>query len=163
MRIRFLIGWAVTALAAWCAAAWRFGFGWSPEFLLVALIVFAFFLDLPEFLPVLIWGLWLFAWPIGFGPERAVVAAILLATFFGCRTLPWRPWFSVALTVVLGVIALALAIYPAFILRQSFLFAQDLFVSLLAGMILFWFLRYTLGYRTRAGGPMVQRLPIFSP
>ena len=163
MQLRVYASFIILALTAWLDHTWHNAWNWSPELIFASLVVFAFFLNVWEFIPLLLWGMWLFAWPLFMGWEVPVMGLLLVIFFFGSRRLPWRPWFNAEVLILFGIILLALLFNPGFILARTSLFMTDLSISFIFGIVLFWFLHRVLRYPIRTAGPLPQRLPIFLP
>lgn len=162
IRLRVLIFAEAAFLSAWLGRAATEAWGWSPEFLLLSLVAAGFFLELWEFAPLVLWGLWLSAWPVYLGPESAVFALLLFASYFAARLLPLRPWFNAVLVSAFAFACLVLASYPFFILVQTRIFMLNFGASLVLGALFYGAFR-KLGYHFRGSGPVSQRLPIYLP
>jgi hypothetical protein len=75
--------------------------GWSPDLILPVLVVSGFFLDVYALIFLVLMAVWVINWQSGLPVELWIMAAAPLIAWFGKKSLPSAPWFTLA--VVIGV------------------------------------------------------------
>lgn len=135
---KFLIFALIAVLAAVLQLKFKFLFGWTPDFLLVASVAASFYLKFPQILLFVLIGVWFLNWQPGLGEDMLFYAALPVAALFLEPLLPWRPWFAnLALGVAsIAVFYLIIAGYETVIAEYP-VFLENIFWSSLFGFAAF--------------------------
>ncbi len=135
---RFLVLALAVVLAAVLQLKLKPALGWTPDFLLVALIAVSFYSDLPQFIFLTALGVWFLNWQPGLHGSMLFYAAIPLAVFFLRQFLPWRPWF---VNLILGLLGIAVFYFGAAgyaaLAAEPRVLLEDIFWSSLFGFAVF--------------------------
>jgi hypothetical protein len=136
MRVRSILGLLILLLACalqfWFASAEVF-----INFILAALIVFAFFFDIWELLVYVLFAIFVINWAPGMSIDIFIFGIIPIAAYAFHKVLAWTRFAAIPVAIVVGFVLLYAAIAPAgFIANWSALFI-DLFGSLIFGFFVF--------------------------
>ena len=119
-------------LQFWFASA-----GVFVNFILTALIVFAFFFDFWELLVFVLFAILVINWSPAVGVDIAVFGMIPIAAYAFHKVFAWTAWTAVPVAIVVGFLLLYLAIAPAMLMPQWEAFLADLFGGLVFGGLVF--------------------------
>ena len=135
-RLRSILAVLVLLLA--CALQFWFASGnVFVNFILAALIVFAFFFDIWELLVFILFAVFVINWQPTLSVDIFVFGIIPLAAYAFHKVFAWTVWVAVPLAIVCGFVLLYLAITPAAFLPNWELFLIDLFGGLIFGAAVF--------------------------
>jgi hypothetical protein len=127
-------------------------FGYTPNapfnFVLVALFVSAFFLDISQLLFLVSVGVLILNWQPALSFEIVLFAFLPFAVFTVKRFLPWRAWLSNLVTVLCGLLVFYASIHARLIFENLGAFLGAIFVSLFFGVVLFQALHSSYGSET---------------
>ncbi len=136
MRIRFILGILILLLA--CALQfWFASAGMFVNFILAALIVFAFFFDVWELVAFILAAVFIVNWQPGISPDIIVFALIPVAAFVFHKAFALAPWVAMPASIVAGFAVLYLALAPASFVPRIGLFGNDLLGSLVFAALVF--------------------------
>lgn len=136
MRLRFIL--AILILLFACALQfWFASAGAFVNFILAALIAFAFFFDVWELLVLVLFAVLVVNWQPAPSVDIFVFAIIPIAAFAFHKAFRWSPWAGVPVAIVVGFLLLYLAIAPAMFLADWEPFLTDLFGGLVFGGLVF--------------------------
>ncbi|HUC01671.1 MAG TPA: hypothetical protein VMA75_02090 [Candidatus Paceibacterota bacterium] len=137
MRLRFILAILILLLACslqfWFASANVF-----VNFILAALIVFAFFFDFWEMLVFVLFAVFVVNWAPAPSVDIVVFGLIPLAAFAFHKAFRWSRWAGAPVAIVAGFLLLYLAIAPAAFLPGWESFLTDLFGGLVFGALVFF-------------------------
>ena len=136
LRLRSILAVLILLLACalqfWFASANVF-----VNFILAALIVFAFFFDIWELLVFILFAIFVINWQPVVSVDIFVFGIIPLAAYAFHKVFAWTVWVAAPLAIVCGFVLIYLAIAPAAFLPNWELFLIDLFGGLLFGVAVF--------------------------
>jgi hypothetical protein len=136
MRLRFILAILILLLACsfqfWFASA-----GMFINFILAALIVFAFFFDIWELLVFVLFAIFVVNWSPAVSVDIIVFGILPLAAYAFHKVFAWTLWASIPVAIISGFLLLYLAIAPAAFLSNWELFLTDLFGGLVFGGLVF--------------------------
>jgi hypothetical protein len=139
MRLRFILGILILlfacALQFWFASADVF-----INFILAALIVFAFFFDIWELLVFVLFTIFVINWQPAASVDIFVFSIIPIAAFAFHKVFRWTPWAGIPAALAAGFFLLYMAVSPAAFLGNWELFLVDLFGGLIFGGLIFFVL-----------------------
>jgi hypothetical protein len=136
MRLRFILGLLILLLA--CAL--QFWFAASDvfvNFILAALIVFAFFFDIGELTVYILAAVFIVNWQPAPSVAIIVFALIPVGAFVFRKMLAITPWVAAFAALVAGFAVLYLAVAPFAFLAHWQLFSVDIFGGLVFGGTVF--------------------------
>lgn len=107
------------------------------NFALAALITATFFLDLLEVIFLIAFAVLVLNWQPTPSWELAVFSGVPLLVFAAKKLLPLQPWLSNLAMIFLGVILFYLLIDFRFVFQHFGVFAIDLAVVLIFGLLIF--------------------------
>lgn len=132
MRLRFILALLVLLLA--CALQfWFASVGVFINFILAALIVFAFFFDIWELLIFILFSIFVVNWQPGVSLDIIVFGIIPIAAFAFHKALGWTLFAGIPVAIIVGFLALYLAVAPDAFLGNIIPFLTDIFGGLLFG------------------------------
>ncbi|MGD1003340.1 MAG: hypothetical protein ABR884_02075 [Minisyncoccia bacterium] len=135
-RLRSILAILVLLLA--CALQfWFASAGVFINFILAALIVFAFFFDIWELLVFILFAIFVINWSPIMSVDIFLFAIIPIAAYAFHKVFAWTGWAAVPVAIVCGFILLYLAIAPATFLANWNVFFIDLFGALIFGILVF--------------------------
>ncbi len=138
-RLRSIL--AILLLLLACAFQfWFASAGIFINFILAALIVFAFFFDIWELLVFVLFAIFVVNWAPMMSVHIFVFAIIPIAAYAFHKVFAWTVWAAVPVAIIGGFILLYLAIAPAAFLLSGNLFFIDLFGALIFGGLVFFML-----------------------
>lgn len=130
MRLRSILALLILLLA--CALQfWFASAGVFINFILAALIAFAFFFDIWELLVFVLFAIFVVNWSPAFGIDIFIFGVIPIAAYAFHKLFAWTLWAGIPIAIVCGFFLLYLAIAPAAFLGSAGLFLIDV----LGGMI----------------------------
>jgi hypothetical protein len=136
MRIRSILGILILLLACalqfWFASANVF-----VNFILAALIVFAFFFDIWELVIYILFAVFVVNWQPGLSIDIIVFAIIPVAAYAFHKVFAWAAWAAAPVAIICGFVLLYLAVAPAAFLGNWELLLTDLFGGLVFGGLVF--------------------------
>jgi hypothetical protein len=136
MRLRFILAILILLLA--CALQfWFASAGVFVNFILAALIVFAFFFDIWELLVFVLFAVFVINWSLAPGTGIVVFGIIPIAAYAFHKVFAWTIWAAVPAAILCGFLLLYLALAPAAFLGNWELFLTDLFGGLVFGGLVF--------------------------
>lgn len=140
MRLRSLLAILILLLA--CTLQFWFGAaGVFVNFILAALIVFAFFFDIWELLVFVLFAVLVINWSPAVSGDIIVFAILPVAAYAFHKVFTWTAWAAVPVAIVVGFLLLYLAIAPAVLLPHWESFLADLFGGLVFGGVVFLLLQ----------------------
>ena len=135
-RLRFVLGILILLLS--CALQfWFASAGVFVNFVLAALIVFAFFFGIGELAVFILAAIFILNWQPAVSADIVVFAVIPVAAFAFHRAFRVNPWIAAPGAIVAGFALLYLAVAPAALFAGGELFLRDLFGGLVFGMLAF--------------------------
>lgn len=138
-RLRSILGLLILLLA--CALQfWFASAGVFINFILAALIVFAFFFEIWSLLVYILFAIFVINWAPGVHLDLIVFGLIPIAAFAFHKVFAWTVWAGIPVAIVGGFLLLYLAIAPALFLMNGTSFLADIFGSLLFGALAFFML-----------------------
>jgi hypothetical protein len=136
IRLRFILAILILLLACsfqfWFASA-----GMFINFILAALIVFAFFFDIWELLVFVLFAVFVVNWSPAPSVDIIVFGIIPLAAYAFHKVFAWTLWTAIPVAIICGFLLLYLAIAPAAFLGNWEVFLKDLFGGLVFGGLVF--------------------------
>jgi hypothetical protein len=136
LRLRSILAVLILLLA--CAFQfWFASAGVFINFILAALIVFAFFFDIWELLVFVLFAIFVVNWSPIISVDLFVFAIIPIVAYAFHKVFAWTVWAAVPVAIVCGFILLYCAIAPAAFLASGNLFLVDLFGALIFGELVF--------------------------
>jgi hypothetical protein len=136
MRLKFILAILVLLLA--CALQfWFASAGIFINFILAALIVFAFFFDIWELLVFVLFAIFVINWSPTPTTDVFVFGIIPIAAYAFHKVFAWTVWAAAPVAIVFGFLLLYLALAPEAFLGNWELFLTDLFGGLLFGGLVF--------------------------
>lgn len=136
MRVRSVLAILILLLA--CALQfWFASAGVFINFILAALIVFAFFFDIWELVVYVLFAVFVVNWQPTVSVEIFVFGLIPVAAYAFHKVFSWTAWTAAPLAIVCGFVLLYLAIAPAALLADWKLLVVDLFGGLVFGGLVF--------------------------
>jgi hypothetical protein len=136
MRLKFILAILILLLA--CALQfWFASAGVFINFILAALIVFAFFFDILELLVFVLFGIFVVNWTPVPGIDIFVFGIIPIAAYAFHKVFAWTVWAAAPVAIICGFLVLYLALAPAAFLGNWEIFLTDLFGGLLFGSFVF--------------------------
>jgi len=137
LKLRSILAVLILLLA--CALQfWFVSAGVFINFILAALIVFAFFFDLWELLVFILFAVFVINWSPTVSMDIFLFAIIPIAAYAFHKVFAWSVWAAVPVAIAGGFILLYLAIAPAAFLASWSLFLLDLFGALIFGGFVFF-------------------------
>jgi hypothetical protein len=135
-RLRSLLAILVLLLA--CALQfWFASAGVFINFILAALIVFAFFFDIGELLVFILFAVLVINWAPIVSIDLFIFAIIPIAAYAFHKVFAWTAWAAAPVAIAVGFILLYGAIAPAAFLANGNIFFVDLFGALISGGLVF--------------------------
>lgn len=142
MRLRPLLGLLILFLACalqfWFAAA-----GVFINFILAALIVFAFFFDIGMLAVFILAAILVINWQPVVGLDVVAFGIIPIAAYAFHKVFSWTMWAAVPAAIISGFILLYLAIAPAMFVANVGTLLLDLFGALIFGGSVFFALTFS--------------------
>ena len=136
LRLRSILAILILLLA--CALQfWFASAGMFINFILAALIVFAFFFDIWELLVFVLFAVFVINWSPIMSVDIFLFAIIPIAAYAFHKVFAWTVWAAVPAAIVCGFILLYLVIAPAAFLTNWNIFFIDLFGALIFGGLAF--------------------------
>ena len=136
MRTRFILALLILLLA--CALQfWFASAGVFVNFILAALIVFAFFFDVWELVVFVLAAVLIVNWEPAISLDIIVFALIPPAAFIFHKTFAFAPWIAMPASIVAGFAVLYLAIAPASFGARAGLFGTDVLGGLVFAALVF--------------------------
>ncbi len=136
MRVRSVL--AILLLLLACALQfWFASAGTFVNFILAALIVFAFYFDIWELLVFVLFGIFVINWQPAVSTDIFVFGIIPVAAYAFHRVFAWSVWAAAPVAIVCGFALLYLALAPAAFLGDWKLFLIDAFGGLVFGGLVF--------------------------
>lgn len=136
LRLRSLLAILILLLACtlqfWFASA-----GVFVNFILAALIVFAFFFDIWELLVFVLFAVLVINWSPVASVDIAVFALLPVAAYAFHKVFAWAVWVAVPAAIVVGFLLLYLAIAPAAFFANGSILLIDILGALLFGGLVF--------------------------
>jgi hypothetical protein len=137
MRIRFVLALLILlfacALQFWFASA-----GVFINFILAALIVFAFFFDIWELLVFILFAIFVINWQPVASLAIIMFGLIPIAAHAFHRAFAWTVWAGIPTAMVVGFLVLYVTVAPHSFFASGELFLVDLFGSLIFGGLVFF-------------------------
>lgn len=112
--------------------------GVHGDFVIAALIAFAFIFPFGEFAFFLILAAFVINWQPGFGPDVLAFLLVPLAAFVLHFWLRWEPWIGVAVSTAAGVLALYGIIAPSAFTANTSALIADAIACIIFGEIVLW-------------------------
>lgn len=139
MRLRFIL--AILILLLSCALQfWFASAGVFINFIMAALIVFAFFFDIWELLVFVLFAIFVVNWQPAVSLDIIVFGLIPIAAFAFHKAFAWTLLAGIPVAIVGGFLLLYVAIAPGAFLANTPFFLLDLFGGLLFGGAVFFVL-----------------------
>jgi len=136
LRLRSILAILILLLA--CALQfWFASAGMFINFILAALIVFAFFFDIWELLVFVLFAVFVINWSPIMSVDIFLFAIIPIAAYAFHKIFAWTAWVAALVAIVVGFVLLYCAIAPAAFLASWDLFFVDLFGALIFGGLVF--------------------------
>jgi hypothetical protein len=136
LRLRSIL--AILMLLLACAFQfWFASTGVFINFILAALVVFAFFFDIWELLVFILFAVFVINWSPIVSVDIFVFAIIPIAAYAFHKVFAWTVWAAAPVAIAVGFILLYCAIAPATFLANWNLFFVDLFGALIFGGLVF--------------------------
>lgn len=105
--LRKLVGAGLLVLAALLLTfKFKAALGWSPDFILPALVAAGFLLDIYALAFLVFLAVWVLNWQAGLPLELWIIALAPFAAWLGKKFLPSSPWLTLAAIVGAGEILL---------------------------------------------------------
>jgi hypothetical protein len=120
---------------------WLAGSGIFLNLIFVTLIVFAFFFDFWEMAMFVLFGVLVVNWQPAMSLEIFLFAFLPLLTFALHNVFRSQRWATIPIAIVCEFFLFYVIIAPRFLLGDPVAFFEDLFVSLMAGGLVFLALR----------------------
>ena len=134
LRLRSILALLILLLA--CALQfWFASAGTFIDFILAALIAFAFFFDIWELLVFILFAVLVVNWQPAAGVDIFVFGIIPVAAYAFHKLFALAIWVAVPASIVAGFFLLYLLIAPGTLLGAGELFLMDLFGGLLFGTL----------------------------
>ncbi len=130
MRLKSILAILILLLACalqfWFAAA-----GVFINFILAALITFAFFFDIWELLVFILFAIFVINWSPTFSVDIFIFGVIPIAAYAFHKLFVWTLWAGIPVAIVCGFFLLYLAIAPASFLGNI----ESFLIDIVGGMI----------------------------
>ncbi len=137
---RFISAIFLVGIIDTLALRFKFYAGWSPDIVLVTLMMLAFFLDLDELVTVTGLSVWVVNWIPRVSSEMVLLALLPFIAFAIKKFSPWEGWLSAAVLSALGVLILyGVSNFHAFSMFGFFAF--NVVISASFGVIIFLLFR----------------------
>jgi hypothetical protein len=137
MRLRFILAVLILLLACslqfWFASA-----GVFINFILAALIVFAFLFDIWELIVFVLFAVLVLNWQPAASVDIFIFAIIPIAAYAFHNVFAWTSWIAAPIAITCGFLILYLAIAPTAFLGAWELFVIDLLGGLIFGGLTFF-------------------------
>ncbi len=135
-RLRSIIAILILLLA--CALQfWFASTGVFINFILAALIVFAFFFDIWELLVFVLFAVFVINWSPIMSVDIFIFAVIPILAYVFHKIFAWRIWAATPAAIVVGFILLYFSTAPTAFLASGNIFFVDLFGALIFGGLVF--------------------------
>jgi len=134
--MRFILALLFLALA-FVLQFWFASFGVFINFILAALITFAFVFDIWDVLVFILAAIFIVNWQPAFSVEIFLVAALPLAAHLVSRYASFEPWAADSVSIFCGLLVLYLAVAPGLFIADWRMFLTDLVSCLIFGSIAF--------------------------
>jgi hypothetical protein len=139
-RLRSILALLILLLA--CALQfWFASTGVFINFILAALIVFAFYFDFLELLVFVLFAVFVVNWSPIIGTDIFIFSIIPIAAYAFHKVFAWTAWTAAPVAIVCGFFLLYLAVAPAALLANWELFLIDVFGGLVFGGVAFLILK----------------------
>ena len=136
VRLRSILAVLILLLA--CALQfWFASMNVFVNFILAALIVFAFFFDIWELLVYILFAILVINWQPGLSVDIFVFCIIPIAAYAFHRVFEWTVWTAFPVAIVCGFFLLYLALAPTAFLANGKIFLIDLLGGLIFGGLVF--------------------------
>jgi hypothetical protein len=136
MRVRFICAVILLLLACWLQF-WFAGLGVSINVIFATLIVCAFFFDIWELVALILVGMLIINWQPALSLELILFALIPLAAFALHHFFDSQPWIAAPVGIICGLLILYVAIAPEIFLPHFIVFCEDVFGSLVWGVVVY--------------------------
>lgn len=136
MRLRFILAFLILLFA--CALqSWFASINIFFDFLLAALIVFAFFFDIWELIVFILFSIFVINWQPEFSPEIILFAIIPIAAYGFHKFFNLISWIAAPIALVVGFLIFSILVAPSTFFAHGELFLMDLVGGLVFGELVF--------------------------
>ena len=139
MRLRFILALLILLLACalqfWFAAA-----GVFVNFILAALIVFAFSFDIWELLVFILFAIFVINWQPAASVDIFMFGIVPIAAYAFHKVFAWTPWLAAPVAIVCGFFLLYLSVAPG----AFFMNWESFFIDLVGGLVFGGLVFFTL-------------------
>lgn len=134
--MRFIVAFLFLALA-FVMQFWLASFGVFVNFILAALIAFAFLFGIGDLIFFILLAIFVVNWQPAWSLEIGLFAAIPLAAYALHRYTDWEAWAANSFALIAGLFILYLTVAPSRFLSDWKIFLVDLAASFILGTAIF--------------------------
>lgn len=137
MRIRFILALLIIVFA--CALqSWFASMNIFIDFILAALIVFAFFFDIWELLVFILFSVFVINWQPAISTEIILFGIIPIAAYASYKFFALIRWAAIPIAIIVGFLVFYLVIASGMFFANGELFLIDVLGGLVFGELVFY-------------------------
>lgn len=145
---KFFSALLTLVIALWLQFSFLAYVRWSPDFVLTALVAFAFYFGFWELAALSTLSAFVLNWQPAFGLEIALIVLLPLAAFFVKRFLPWRNGINNLAAASAAILVFYGATNYSSLAGHALLFAAAAFGALCFGAFVFQIFNYFYGIKS---------------